>query len=50
MMREIPVHPAPTLCGKCGLFYLYPKWLDYEHNPCPRCDHPNNEHRKGGEK
>ncbi|MEM2866586.1 MAG: hypothetical protein QXM46_03145 [Candidatus Hadarchaeales archaeon] len=49
-MREIPVHPAPTLCGKCGLFYLYPKRLDYEHNPCPRCDHPNNGHRKGGER
>lgn len=33
----------PTLCGECGLYYLYPKDLDYERNPCPRCGHGNND-------
>jgi uncharacterized OB-fold protein len=35
-----------TVCKKCGLFYQYPKRLDWERNPCPRCEHPNSEQQK----
>jgi hypothetical protein len=37
MLRE-----QPTVCGVCGLYYLYPGALDYEHNPCPHCRCENN--------
>lgn len=38
--------PIHTICGRCGLYYQYPLWLDYEQNLCPQCHHPNNGHKR----
>jgi len=31
-----------TVCNGCGLYYIYPDALDYDHNLCPRCKCGNN--------
>ncbi|MFN4133415.1 MAG: hypothetical protein ACK4GQ_03495 [Candidatus Hadarchaeales archaeon] len=38
--------PLNTICGRCGLYYMYPLGLDYEQNLCPQCHHSNNGHLK----
>ena len=36
-----------TLCRKCHLWYLFPKRLDWERNPCPRCGFENRDQGAG---
>ncbi len=32
---------TPTVCGSCGLYYIYPAYMDYAQNPCPQCGRHN---------